>query len=354
VQVDVPNKLFEPGSGTEDDARLVLYSFLRSMPTILTAQPTQASLDIINMASHQRFAKDQTVQRLLKFVKDVRNIQECAASMRWDELKKAISVVDREVCTMSDADQYLEDAREMCVYASYTLPERFLAASAVGAVDPSTIGSPELEAKYISFTNRNVFARSDFFKREIDSNNERWDAMCAYVAARNVLMSNGKASVASIRNLGDTYVRMRDLYHETPFEAISKREQSVVAEISKKLAAQIIAAHKKNANGFDLAKLEAIAQLCEQIGIGDGSLAEWKALARTAHKRMDEFYRGNYQKYRLLTVEDPVAAKKILDEMIELGGVNNSFYKWAVRERQRLESASKAKAQKGKNQEASK
>ena len=337
-----------------DDVAMVMMYYLRSLPMLLTASASQVSLDLINVSEQPRFADCETVQRMLGFVKSIRNIQECIGSLRWGDLETAINGVDREYCMMSEADSFLEDAREVCDGANHAVPEFFLKISEVGSKDF------EAFTNYVSTTGGsflpedNIFAASESFKREIDLGRERWETLVGYVVSRDRLIDGGDYDSREVTQLIEAYTLMRDLYQGTPYEPVAEREKGVMLALCDQLVEIAEKAQEKNPEGFELTKLGLVATLGEQVGASEEKVASWREAARAAGKRLDSRYRQLYQNYRLKVGSHPELARGLLTEMIELGGVSNPFYNWALREFDRLNKAEEERISKAKAAEEGK
>lgn len=329
----VERKLMESASGSSNEDVLVYkFSFYRSLPIILKADPSPITRDLIsrgeqlagNMKAGSGAWHGQSISNIVKFLKDVDAIQVSVQKGDWQSLKSTLAGCDREAFTRCDADSFRQDAEEIEMFVTETLPGFMEAVSRLGAKDIDKIKSVA-RARFDNLKD-NIFMLGDVVRRERAIFQERRQVIAAYVTARERFLSSSGAPDPEMAGAWADLVEVLDP-EERKFADMVERERKLIADVVLKRA--------EKANPTSLIRLCALG---ETVGIDPAKLAEWTARAAEARKGIAAKYRELYSDYRMRAAVAPSSPETlaILDAMIALGLEDNTFHQWAVREKQRV------------------
>ena len=266
------------------------------------------------------------IEDIMRFLKDVDEIQGAAHKGDWAKLKETLASADRAMFTRCDADMFYEDANEVADFVTVALPKFFASASEGG-----TGGFNDAERRIHAFFDGmkdNLFMSGEIVRRERDNAEMRWQALAAYVATRARFLSGETDPSAELR---DAWADLVDAFdaEDAVFGPMLKHERERLVEAILKRAA--------TATSVSLIRLCALG---EAVGVENAQLAEWRARAAAARKELSRQYRELYSDYRMRAAVAPGAPEtlSILDAMLALGLEDNSFHQWALREKARVQS----------------
>ena len=170
----------------------------------------------------------------------------------------------------------------------------------------------------------------DIVRRERDNAEMRWNALAAYVPARELFLASPESVGADLR---DAWADLVDVFDS---------EDAAFAPMLKHERERLTAAILKRADTAKSVTLIRLCELGEAVGVDNAKLAEWRKRAAEARKDISEQYREKYSDYRMRAAVAPGAKETlaVLDEMIALGLEDNSFHQWALREKVRVTSKS--------------
>jgi hypothetical protein len=317
---------------SDEDVLVYQNSFYRSLPFVLRASRSPITLDLLKRGRHvvkhvggaKAKENEKAINDIIRFLKDVDAIQGAVHRGDWDALRDTLAAADRKMFTRCDADTFFEDAKEIVDFVTVALPKFFVAASAKGAAGFADEGK-RMEA-YFDDLKDNLFMSGEIVRRERDNAEMRWAALTAYVPARERFLSSVSDTGADLRN---AWADMADAFEddEGVFMPMLKQERERIVEAILKRA--------KDAKSVSLINLCALG---EAMGMDNARLAEWRTRAAAARKEIAQQYREKYSDYRMRAAVAPGAPETlaVLDEMIALGLVDNSFHQWAVREKARV------------------
>ena len=131
----------DDAKNTDEDALVYQNSFYRSLPLILKASRSPITRDLLQrgrqIVGHVGGVKanenEKMISDILRFLKDVDDIQGAAQKGDWIALKDKLAAADRAMFTRCDADMFYEDAQEVVDFVTVALPKFFVAASEIGA-----------------------------------------------------------------------------------------------------------------------------------------------------------------------------------------------------------------------------
>ena len=288
---------------------------------------------------------EKLIGDILRFLKDVDDIQDAAQKGDWIALKDKLAAADRAMFTRCDADMFYEDAQEIVDFVTVALPKFFLSASEIGAA-----GFKDTEKQiqnYFDALKDNLFMSGDIVRRERDNAEMRWNALAAYVPARELFLASPESVGADLR---DAWADLVDVFDS---------EDAAFAPMLKHERERLTAAILKRADTAKSVTLIRLCELGEAVGVDNAKLAEWRKRAAEARRDISAQYREKYSDYRMRAAVAPGAKETlaVLDEMIALGLSDNSFHQWALREKARVASkksdeADKKGSEKGKKSEA--
>jgi len=333
-----------------DDVIVYNLMFYQMIPTILTAEPNASTLDLIQRGE-QLTGIDSNVVRKVKFLRDVRAIQESILTGRWDMFKRTYANADREFFRICDAETFLKDADVVADFLTEKVPRHYVEASERGRSRDLAVRLRSLDGFFENMQS-NMFMSGVVLQRERDSLVVRSQALLEYVAARDDVLDSAATN-------GLTAAKMDRLYEsclvigsafdvsgtdELVYNRFAARENPILLELVSNVVSRVVASGDRA--GGEAAVLEPTALLAQDLGIPSAQTEEWLRLARLARRRLQARYRELYSTYRVQERKDPAAAEKILDDMLALGDDQNNFHAWAVREK-----AARAKTATGKETE---
>ena len=343
----------DDAKNTDEDALVYQNSFFRALPLILKASRSPITRDLLqrgrqvvgHVGGMNAKENEKLIGDILRFLKDVDDIQDAAQKGDWIALKDKLAAADRAMFTRCDADMFYEDAQEIVDFVTVALPKFFLSASEIGAA-----GFKDTEKQiqnYFDALKDNLFMSGDIVRRERDNAEMRWNALAAYVPARELFLASPESVGADLR---DAWADLVDVFDS---------EDAAFAPMLKHERERLTAAILKRADTAKSVTLIRLCELGEAVGVDNAKLAEWRKRAAEARRDISAQYREKYSDYRMRAAVAPGAKETlaVLDEMIALGLSDNSFHQWALREKARVASkksdeADKKGSEKGKKSEA--
>jgi hypothetical protein len=334
----------DDAKNTDEDALVYQNSFYRALPLILKASRSPITRDLLqrgrqvvgHVGGMNAKENEKLIGDILRFLKDVDDIQDAAQKGDWIALKDKLAAADRVMFTRCDADMFYEDAQEIVDFVTVALPKFFLSASEIGAA-----GFKDTEKQiqnYFDALKDNLFMSGDIVRRERDNAEMRWNALAAYVPARELFLASPESVGADLR---DAWADLVDVFDpdDATFAPMLKRERERLVDAILKRA--------EKANSVELIHLSSLG---EAVGVEDAQLAKWRARAASARRDMSKTYRDKYSDYRMRAAVAPDAPETlaVLDDMIALGLEDNSYHQWALREKARVQ------GKKGKSKENAK
>ena len=309
--------------------------FYRSLPAVLGADPSPITDDLIRAGQLPMFTNNVSAARRVRFLQDVKKIQLLVRSGRWNELKTVLDGVDREVFTLSDAQDFYHDAVELLNLINVVQPARVrqLLEGKVSVEETDRSG----KAMFADLQTNNLFMTGITLKRERARSAERRRVILAFLEKRRRLETQGeKSTSAEIAEFTDAFCALRDQLSD---EAFAGALASTVKELKDFVRKDVDARMKLKSdpeNDLRVVKLVTLADFASQLGFSEDEIARWRARARDASGRLALRYQKSYQLYRLKIGSDRALALKTLDEMIAIGFTESSYYRWALREKERI------------------
>ena len=309
--------------------------FYRSLPAVLGADPSPITDDLIRAGQLPMFTNNVSAARRVRFLQDVKKIQLLVRSGRWNELKTVLDGVDREVFTLSDAQDFYHDAVELLNLINVVQPARVrqLLEGKVSVEETDRSG----KAIFADLQTNNLFMTGITLKRERARSAERRRVILAFLEKRRRLETQGeKSTSAEIAEFTDAFCALRDQLSD---EAFAGALASTVKELKDFVRKDVDARMKLKSdpeNDLRVVKLVTLADFASQLGFSEDEIARWRARARDASGRLALRYQKSYQLYRLKIGSDRALALKTLDEMIAIGFTESSYYRWALREKERI------------------
>ena len=185
----------------------------------------------------------------------------------------------------------------------------------------------------------NIFMSGNVVRRERHNARERWNALAAYVGARERFLGDAGSTGTELQAAWADLVDALD--EENPaFANILKRERERLVDTVVRRA--------ETADAVSLIRLCAVG---EAVGVDDAQLAEWRAREVETRKVLSERYREMYADYRLRSAvapDDPETLA-VMDEMLKTGLEDNPYHQWALREKERV-TAKREKAEEEEGQ----
>lgn len=349
---DLPHGAVElaPAEGRQPEAvndEVVVYtlSFFRSLPLVLTPTPNKVTEDLVRrgmlLSSHTNIA------RKVAFLKDVEAIQGAILTGRWDDLRDTLAALDQRTFMECDADKFLADARTISSVVTEKLPQRLAEGAALGHRQ-EFISCREDSERILARLENNVFMTGPLLRRERDTVAGYFAVLGDYIDVRDRVFEGLNAEdpvlcVGDLRSVCEAYREMSATMPEDDpkFELLIKREKRVLGSIARRGGAYVFARENSDEFGKTVAMLGPLADLGEVDGMDANTLADWRKRAQVASRKMDAHYRKLYAEYRLKSGVDGESAAKMLNELLEIGDATNGYYKWALREKKRLEGKEK-------------
>ena len=317
---------------SDEDALVFQNAFYRSLPLILKPDRSPITLDLLRrgreIADHVGGANSDENRRLvegmIRFLENIDAIQGAAHKGDWKVLKETLASADRDMFTRCDADVFYDDALQIADFVTDVLPKFFFAVANSDSIALKEEGE-RLNA-YFEMLKDNIFMSGDIVRRERDNAQARWDALSAYMKARNAFIASPEGTSEELR---DAWADLVDAFEsdEGSFSAMLSRERGDLAE-----------AILDHSEGAKAATLVSLCSLGEAVGVENAKLAEWRNQAREVRRELLAKYRERYSEYRLRSAVSPGAPETlaILDDMIAIGLKENQFHKWALREKDRV------------------
>jgi hypothetical protein len=322
----------DDAKNTDEDALVYQNSFFRALPLILKASRSPITRDLLQrgrqVAGHVGGMKakdnEKLVRDILRFLKDVDNIQGAAQRGDWVALKETLAGADRDMFTRCDADIFYEDAKEVVDFVTVALPKFFVSASEVGAA--SFKDTEKQIQDYFDNLKDNIFMSGDIVRRERDNAEMRWEALAAYVPARERFLASPENVGTDLR---DAWADLVDAFDS---------DDAAFAPMLNHERERLVEAILKRADSAKAVSLIRLCELGEAVGVSNDRLAEWRKRAANARMEIARQYREMYSDYRMRAAVSPGAKETlaVLDEMLALGLDDNSFHKWALREKARV------------------
>ena len=308
---------------SDEDSLVYFITFYRSMPLILKAERSRITQDLIERG--EQIIEQEGIAAAVQFLKTVDGIQLAVSKGDWDGLGKILAETDCDMFVQCDADKFHEDAREIADFVTVALPKFLVSVMSFDEKEFNDAGN-RVQTLFDGMRD-NVFMSGEIVRRERSMLELRWNALNAYVPARNRYLAGGDDDAG--KALLDAWVLFVDAFDpdDQTFAPIVKREMDTIAKTILKRA--------ENAKDAELVRL---CDLGEAVGIGDDILKEWKHRAAAARKRLAAQYRSLYGDYRARAAVAPAAPEtlEILDRMLAIGLEDNAFHQWAERERARV------------------
>ena len=333
-------------TATDEDSLVYFISFYRSLPLILKAERSQITQDLISRG--KQLSGMEGIDDAVTFLQNIDAIQLAVSRGDWDGLKDTLERTDDDMFVKCDGDKFHEDAHEIVDFVTVALPKFLVSAMSFGEKEFAEAGNRVHEL--FNGMKDNVFMSGEIVSREKKMLETRWNALVAYVPARNRYF-RGEGGVG--KELLDAWAQFVDAFdpEDPTFAPIVKKERDDIAK-----------AILKSAESAKDAELVRLCDIGEAVGIDDEVLKDWKHRAVVARKRLAAQYRSLYGDYRARAAVAPGAPETlaVLDRMLEIGLEDNAFHQWAERERVRVtappqEGAAKdASAKKSNEKEGSK
>ena len=312
-------------TATDEDALVYFISFYRSLPLILKAERSQITQDLISRG--KQLSGMEGIDDAVAFLQNIDAIQLAVSKGDWDGLKDTLERTDDAMFVKCDGDKFHEDAHEIVDFVTVALPKFLVSVMSLGEKEFADAGNRVYEL--FDGMKDNIFMSGEIVSREKRTLESRWNALVAYVPARNRYFK-GECGIG--QELLDAWAQFVDAFdpEDPTFAPIVKKERDDIAKAILKSA--------------ESAKDPELVRLCdigEAVGIDDAVLKEWKHRAAVARKRLAAQYRALYGDYRARAAVAPGAPEtlEILDKMLAIGLEDNPFHQWAERERVRVSSA---------------
>ena len=338
--VEVPPSADRQPEAVNDEAVVYTLSFVRSLPLVLTPTPNKVTEDLIRRG--MLLSNQTNIARKVAFLRDVEAIQGAILAGRWDALRDTLAALDERTFMECDADKFLADARAISSVVTEKLPQRLTEGSALGHRQ-EFIRCREDSERILARLEGNVFMTGSLLRREKDTVAGYFTVLGDYIAVRDRIFEglNAKDPVlcaSDLRGICEAYREMSETMPEDDpkFELLMKREKRVLGSLARRGSAYVFAREKSDESGTTVVMLGPLADLAAIDGADADTLADWRKRAQTASRKVETHYRKLYAEYRLKSGTDEETASKILGEILKIGDDSNSYYKWALRESERL------------------
>ena len=313
--------------------------FYRTLPIVLTDRPNAATLDLIKRG--EALSNDVQIARKVGFLRRVREIQEDVQAARWEELAQNLKTVDERMFTEFDANDFLSDAKELVRLATVELPAFLMKVSEQGAGDDLAAAESRISAA-IDKVKNNLFMTTEVVRQTRGEMAETVATLKAYVTARDAVLAGTRRNppvfdAISLNRLYDAYTQLQaaELEGYAPYEPLRNRERACVADIVRRGVDRMLGSGNQP-GAVSATLLEPLAQLATLTDTPLEKIASWREKSRAARREVNRRYEKLYADYRTKAVADPVAARRILDEIVAIG-VPGNYLGWALREKERLE-----------------
>ncbi len=324
---------------SDEDALVFESTFFKTIPLLTTSERSPLTHNLIRRArqilDHLQGPAIENNRRMLEeklsLLQAIDDIQASAHKGDWNALRQTLAAIDRSKFINCDADAFYDDAVEVADFVTDVLPKFFIAVANDDA--DAAKGEGARLNEYFDALKDNIFMSGEIVRRERDIAQIRWDALSAYIKARNAFLASPAASSADLR---DAWADLADAFDldddDNTFAPMLEHERA-------ELAKAILKRGSENAEPVELVNL---CSLGETIGINDAKLADWRKRVDDVRRDLYARYRKMYSDYRMLCAVSPESpdAVKILDSMIALGLEDNQFHKWALREKERVSAKS--------------
>lgn len=334
------------GGRTDAGDNITVYdiTFYRMLPVILVVEPNAVTLDLIHRG--ELLASDPGVARKVKFLKDVRAIQETVKTGRWEEFNKVLDGIDEKMFKECDADSFLDDAKEVNAFLIKTIPEKIVNASVQGhSKDLDSLRS-EVDRMFEALKG-NIFLDGEIFSRERTNIEQLLGIVTAYVRARDQVLKELSADPPSCNmgSMSELYAAVSDAVvffknaddGRNAYSAAYERERGQLQDIVRRGVEFVLRRDTGDSIGAVTTMLDPLADLAEYVGLSGDEVSAWRMKAKAAAKKLDMHYRKLYSDYRMESGRDPAKAAKILDSIIAVGDIRNGFHTWALREKAKKE-----------------
>ena len=323
---------------SDEDVLVYELAFYRSLGSVLGATRSRVTSDLIKRG--QQLESSPAIRREVAFLKDVEAIQSAVLRGDWPQLGKILAAADRAMFTKCDGDTFFADAQEISEFITQALPRLMAEVSKPGSKGFASAGATL--SRYFEDMKDNVFMSGEVIRRERDAAFARWEALSAYVPARDAYLKDVKESGQALLEAWAGF--------EDAFGSDDPATASLVADERKRIAEALLARAEK-------AQDVALIRLCdlgEAVGVDPKALAQWRKRADVARRALSRRYRELYGDYRMKAAVAPGAPETlaVLDRMVALGLPEDRFHEWALRELERVKATpsvdGKAKKEKGK------
>lgn len=309
--------------------------FYRALPDILRADPSPLAEDLIRIGLLPQFTNNTAAARRVTFLQDVTKIQQLVRTGRWDELKSVLDGIDEEMFTLSDAQDFRHDAFEVMEFVTVAQPE-VVRKALDGSMSPEA-AMDEWKGRFVALQKDNLFMTGVTLKRELARSASRKESILAFVAARGRLVEKGaEATADEIAALTDAFCDLRDQLLEAAYSNVLAVTVGTLREAVTGAAGELLKLPDGEANDIRISKLVPLADLAGQLGVEDADTEPWRTRAKGAGERLALLYQQLYQRYRLKASNDLALGMSVLDEMIAIGYRESPYYRWAVREKERI------------------
>ena len=305
----------------DEDVFVYRLSFYRSLPLILTPDRSPITCDLI-LRGRQLPEKD--VGDMVRFLEEVDTIQDAVHRGDWDTLNATLAESDKMLFTAYDADRFYSEARQIADFITVALPRFLASVSEIGA-ENIAIADEQIKA-YFEKMSDNMFMSGDIVRRERDNAEERWQALSAYLEARDRFLSSQSPMVSELQ---EAWISLLDGFDP---------ENLLFADMVEREREQLVGDILRRATEADAVTLIRLCALGETLGIADDVLAVWRSRAAESHKALSARYRELYSEYRMRAAVAPDAPEtlSVLDDMTALGLDDNPYHQWALREKERV------------------
>lgn len=336
----------EVGEIISDDVVVYTLGFLSNLKLFHEPLPNLVTQDFIRRG--EQLVSDPDVADMVSYLHEISQVKTLVQAGRWNELGTLLAKVDRARYVAYEGVDFYDDAHELVLYVTEEFPRQLTRVSAVGNEAEFDKADLSIAPEQIREVLRsNLFLTDGVARREVAHASYRGEVVRAYVKARQKVLAGLATKPVSvdqeaIETYADAFATIDNAFppEDTPYVALMTRERAVATDIAQRGAREILA--DGNASSSLHALLEQFAVLATYVGLPESEIADWRAKAKAAAKDMDLKCRAIHSRYRIAILTDRQKALAILDELLALGATSNRYYGWAVKEKQRLESAQKS------------
>ncbi len=317
---------------SNEDVLVYKFAFYRSLPLITGPERSPITRDLISrgkqlsghIGGYYSKENEKSIAKIVSFLKSVDAIQAAIASGDWPGIKETLAKCDKEMFVKCDAEVFRSDAQKIADFVMVDLPKFMSSISELGVKDVDKLKTTAT-AKFDGLKD-NMFMSGEVVSRERATYRERRDVLFAYVAARNRFLASEGAPDAELVGLWADFLVAFEAEDET-FAKMVDRERRLLADAVEKRASKIEPVDLKN-----------LCDLGASVGVDASKLSRWSSAADAARKVVLDKCRDMYSEYRMRSAQSRRAPETLalLDRIIAQGLEDSSYYKWAVRERERL------------------